>query len=208
LPVTRGRCIASIPTPSGFYLATSVSNSDSATGTIGTIFGDWLLASLNSVTHLSAVHTLDLAPVFRLWTIAGEMASLFAVTASSGSGIAGLVTLLSDMILGTAVAACSRASLFNVGAFLGEVSHLVALSALDPLSRAWLGAFLGVVTLLLAVPAGMGIDALFGAVTGTVTSLLAVDTNNGGGSRLALSNLLFAVFADVTKFYERVSDKT
>jgi hypothetical protein len=79
------------------------------------------------------------------------------------------------------------------------VTGLVALAALDAFSRTWLGTLLSVVTLLLAVLAGVGVDTLLGAVTSTVTDLLAVDTLNLWYGVLALSLLLLAVLANMTK---------
>jgi hypothetical protein len=73
------------------------------------------------------------------------------------------------------------------------VASLVALAALDTLSRARLRALLGRVTFLLAVPAGVGIDALFRTVAGTMTGLVAVDALDGRLCRLMLGGLLLAV---------------
>lgn len=82
---------------------------------------------------------------------------------------------------------------------LGEVAGLVALTALYTFSRTRFGTLLGIVTLLLTVLAGVGVDALLGTVTCTMTVLLAVDTLDLGSSVLALSLLLLAVLAHVTK---------
>jgi hypothetical protein len=75
----------------------------------------------------------------------------------------------------------------------GEVASLVALAALDALGRTRLRALLGVVALLLAVLAGVGVDALLGTITGTVTDFLAVDTGDLGLVVIALGLLLLAI---------------
>jgi hypothetical protein len=79
------------------------------------------------------------------------------------------------------------------------VAGLVTLAALDTLSRTRLRTFLGVMTLLLTVLAGVGVDTLLGAVTRTMANLLTVDALDLGGGVLALSLLLLAVLANVTK---------
>jgi hypothetical protein len=75
----------------------------------------------------------------------------------------------------------------------GKVASLVALATLDTLSRTRLGAFFCIVALLLAVLAGIGVDALFGAIAGSVADFLTVYALNLGLLRLALSLLLLAV---------------
>jgi hypothetical protein len=57
------------------------------------------------MTHLLTVVALDLGPVLRLRAIAGEMASLFAVTAKSSVRVLGLVAVLGHVLGRVAVAA-------------------------------------------------------------------------------------------------------
>ena len=80
---------------------------------------------------------------------------------------------------------------------LREMSSLVALAALNTLSRAGLRTLLGAVPLQLAVTAGVRILALLGAITSTMTILLAVDTLDDGLVRFVLRSFLLAVLHEL-----------
>jgi len=73
------------------------------------------------------------------------------------------------------------------------VASLIALAALDTLSRTGLRTILGVVAFHFTILACIRVGTLLGAVAGTVTEFLAVDTLGLGLGILTLSQLLLAV---------------
>lgn len=162
-------------------------------------------AYLDSMAHLTTVATLDFRPVLGLRAVTREMAHLLAVAAGDSVWVTRLITFLGDMVCRTAVATGASSNVgtlkkisndsspSNVGTYIfGEMASLVALAALNALCRTRLRTLLGIMALLLAVLARKRIEALLGAVAGTVTFLFTVDADHGSLVGFMLDDLFLA----------------
>lgn len=194
--------ITSVPAARGLNISTAITKAD--TSILGFI-SSRSLATFSRMAHLSTVPTLDLAPVLGLWAVAREMANLFAVVTGYSIRITRLVTLLNHVLGGSTVAARLRRALFDIRAVPREVAHLIAFPTFDIIGGPRLWTLLCNMTFLLAILACEGVDALLGAIAGSVTDLLTIDALDSWGSVLALRDLFLAVFTNVAKLCIRLA---
>lgn len=87
------------------------------------------------------------------------------------------------------------------------MAHLITLLALHSFGRARLRAVLRVVALLLAVAASERVDTLFGAITSTVTFLVAVHALDSWLCRDALALLSLTVLMELA-FTKGLEERT
>lgn len=145
------------------------------------------------MSHLITVAALHIGHVLGLGALFGGVTILLTIVALHDARLVALGALVA--LLATVATSHWAATSRTV---LREVTDLITCLACNSLSGTRLGALLRVVSGLLTVAACKGIDALLGAIAGTMANLVADDALDLGAFD-NLGGLLFAPFLNVAK---------